>query len=536
MSLVRSVRAIAPRQRESPVAVAATLWGLTAAMLLALFFDTARSLVGVWSNSVIYGYGFLILPICAYLVHQRWPRAAGQPVRPWPLVGGLLLLAAGGIWLVGALTSTGLLQHLGLVGMLQSSVVLIMGGRMAAALIFPLGYLVLAVPFGDSFIPHLQDVTAVYTTVLLRATGIPVYLENWQMITPDGVFLVAEVCAGLQYVLACLAVGALIAGLLFQSWWKRALVMLSAAAVSVAANVVRAYGIVMLAHIAGIEAADGVAHVFYGFIFLSVVMAGLIALAFALRERESSDPSPPEDSPAQGTESGRGAGRLLPRAGVALAVALAVGLGLRASEAALTRPPMAAENLALVPPKVGPEWTPLSSPPDWTAKFQGRPVSGSWTYADGNDRVTLAVAYYPQEAQGSEVASSRPFFAVDGEANILNRQTAEVRPAPNLPPPATLRLSDSGGGAARLVWYWYWVGGRLTHAPAEAKLYRLLAKLTGGREGAALIVLSTPETENAAETLARFAGAASLAELVERSLRSAAFGGGTVSGAAPSDK
>jgi len=535
MSVVRSVRAIAPGQREAPLGVAATLWGLTVAVLLALFFDTARSLVSVWSSSVIYGHGFLILPICAYLVHQRWPRAAVQPVRPWPLVGGLLLLAAGGVWLVGALTSTGLLQHLGLVGMLQSSVVLVLGGRIAAALVFPLGYLILAVPFGDSFIPYLQDVTAVYTTALLRVTGIPVYLENWQMITPDGVFLVAEVCAGLQYVLACLAVGVLIAGLLFQSWWKRALVMLSAAAVSVTANVVRAYGIVMLAHVAGIEAADGVAHVFYGFIFLSLVMAGLIALAFALRERESGAPSWRKDSPPQGTESARRAGRLLPRAGVAVAVVLAVGLGLRAGEAALTRPPMAAENLALVPPEVGPEWTRLSQPPVWTPKFEGKPVSGSWAYAGGGDQVALALAYYPRETQGSEVARSRPFFVSDHETSILNRQRGTVPTVAQLAPPATLRLSDARGNATRLVWYWYWVDGRLTHAPAEAKLYRLLAKLTGGREGAALIVLSTPENENAAETLARFAGDASLTGLVERSVRSAAVGG-TASRNAPRDE
>ena len=44
----------------------------------------------------------------------------------------------------------------------------------------------------------------------------------------------------------------------------------------------------------------------------------------------------------------------------------------------------------------------------------------------------------------------------------------------------------------RLVWYWYWVDGKILASSYKAKLYDAKAKLLGGRLDSAVVALSIP--------------------------------------------
>src|SRR5690606_14898822 len=70
------------------------------------------------------------------------------------------------------------------------------------------------------------------------------------------------------------------------SWPRRLLFVSLSAVVPIAANGVRAYGIIMLAHLSDYRIAADVDHVVYGFVFLSVVSLSLLGLAVMLRERD----------------------------------------------------------------------------------------------------------------------------------------------------------------------------------------------------------------------------------------------------------
>ena len=87
-------------------AAAAQRGWITAAVLLAVgavlfaiaFRTEAISAVGVWDASTAYNHCYLILPISAYLVWERWRPLMARTPRPeiWP-VAAMLPLAA--IWL-----------------------------------------------------------------------------------------------------------------------------------------------------------------------------------------------------------------------------------------------------------------------------------------------------------------------------------------------------------------------------------------------------------------------------------------------------
>src|SRR3546814_6387713 len=71
------------------------------------------------------------------------------------------------------------------------------------------------------------------------------------------------------------------AHLCFKSWTRRIVFVAAALATTILANALRAYGTMVAAEIWGIEAAGGIDHIFYGWIFFGLVI--LIVMLVALR-------------------------------------------------------------------------------------------------------------------------------------------------------------------------------------------------------------------------------------------------------------
>ncbi|MFX9969656.1 archaeosortase/exosortase family protein, partial [Acinetobacter baumannii] len=74
----------------------------------------------------------------------------------------------------------------------QGAALTLLGPRVAAALLFPLGYMLFLVPFGDEMIPLLQTVTARLTMVFLAISQVPATIDGVFITTPGGYFEVAE--------------------------------------------------------------------------------------------------------------------------------------------------------------------------------------------------------------------------------------------------------------------------------------------------------------------------------------------------------
>ncbi|MGL1269245.1 archaeosortase/exosortase family protein, partial [Vibrio parahaemolyticus] len=77
-----------------------------------------------------------------------------------------------------------------------------LGPEVVAGLLFPLGYMLFLVPFGDEMIPFLQTITARLTMVLLALAHIPATLDGVFITTPAGYFEVAEACSGVKFLIA----------------------------------------------------------------------------------------------------------------------------------------------------------------------------------------------------------------------------------------------------------------------------------------------------------------------------------------------
>ncbi len=496
VSATRPLQACPPALRE-----AGATWLVLLVLLLGVFHDTAWSMVRIWLASATYGHGMLIVPISVYLVWRRRHRLATE--KPSPSLWGLaFMLGAGTVWLVGHLAMVNLLQHFGLVGLIQGSVLAVFGVSIARVVLFPLAYLLLAVPFGDFAVPPLQDLTAVYTVELLRLTGVPVFLEHWQLVIPGGAFLVAEACAGVRYLLACIALGLLVCDLLLRTWWKRLLYLALAVAVPIVANVVRAYGIVMLAHLSGFEIAVGVDHLVYGGVFLSFVTLILIALAVWMADRRPGDANA---VPAAGaTPAGPGGGR---RANLAMMLAVAGAVVVLRGYGAWASTPATAATMHLELPDrmAGWEQRPRAEGA-WRGDYPGADLQQAWTFRNGVRQVSLYIAYYTHERPGAELIASRNSLLGHPDAQVAHRGMGPADLAEGLPPPAEIRTSAPGEIGVRVVWSWNQVGDTMTTQGHMAKLLALKAKLLGSPAPAAVLAVSSHGSDDgeAAKSLRAF--------------------------------
>lgn len=264
---------------------------MLAAAVAALMAVTAPSwgeMAHQWWNIDTYAHLLLVPFIIGWLVMLK----AGELVRiaPRPFLPGLALVAAAlMLWSAGRIYDINLVAHAGAVGAVLAAVVAVLGLRVSLLIALPLVMGAIMVPFGDEIIPPLQLITADITIALTRLSGVPAEIDGIYIDTPAGLFIVAEACSGVKFLIAMVTLGVLVAFTRFASWRRRAVFMAACIIMPILANGVRAWATVYVAQFIGAEAATGFDHIVYGWVFFAVIVAALLAGAWRWFEREPVD-------------------------------------------------------------------------------------------------------------------------------------------------------------------------------------------------------------------------------------------------------
>ena len=477
-----------------------TLFLVCTGLLFWIFRSEVTALIDVWKSSATFGHGFFILPIVLFLFYRLHERLFALAPKSAP--SALILMVGITLsWMIGDLTNIMIAKQFAFVALWQSLFLLVFGWRIFRVALFPLAYLYFAVPFGVSIIPTLQDITAQIVVHLLRLTGIPVFNDGYHIEIPSGSFLVAEACSGVRYLMVCIALGLLTANLFFHSWRRRLLFVFLAALVPIIANGVRAYGIVMIAHLSHYTIAVDVDHVIYGFIFLGLVLLSLLGLGALLREKSHSLLSDISVEHADRTVPTEGAGetsylRQLIGAGIAM-------LMIFSAEIVATSAKIMPSTLAvrLIGPSVELPWTSERGAPLWIPAFQGMDAELQQTYWRGDQRLDLHVAYLAFQREGAEVISDLNTIAgPESEWKVLRSARATVQVGSRTLPINALVIRRQS--QTLLVWSWYRIGGEDTSSRLMGKFLEVKALATGQGRSAAMIAISTELAEDSEQASA----------------------------------
>ncbi|MDO8770444.1 MAG: exosortase A [Burkholderiaceae bacterium] len=469
---------------------------LLVAWTLFLYRDTGIAMVTIWARSETFTHAFLVPPMVLWLIWRQRHAIAMQ--TPQPAIGAFVLIAcAAFVWLLGDLAAVNAVTQLAFVALLVMAVPAVLGWPVARLIIFPLGFLFFAVPIGEFLMPQLMEWTANFTILALRLSGIPVYREGLQFVIPSGNWSVVEACSGVRYLIASLTVGTLFAYLNYQSSKRRILFVLVSIVVSVVANWMRAYLIVMLGHFSGNKLAAGVDHLIYGWLFFGVVIMLMFIIGARWAEPEKVAGGSGSGFPVQNhtmTAAKLWTSTVCFAALVALPhIALwATDRGEAADPVTFTVPKALATSWLAVSPGVA----------DFKPAFQNPSAEMNNSYASQGRTVGLYLGYYrhqdysrklvssnnvlvtSKDRQWAQVASSsRPFTMGDKPISV---RTAELRGA---------ALAAQGNPSRLVVWQVYWINGNLTSSDYLAKATSTFYRLMGRGDDSAVIIVYTPKVQ-----------------------------------------
>lgn len=346
---------------------------------------------------------------------------------------------------------------------------------------------------------------------LIRQFGIPVFLDG--NIIDLGVYKlhVAEACSGLRYLFPALSFSYIFAVLYRGPMWHKAVLLLSAAPITIAMNSFRIGAIGVIVDNYGIAHAEGFLHYFEGWVIFTLCVLTLFGLA-RLMQRIGGDRRPLHEALDLDT-SGLGAQVMRVLRTPMSAALVAVALATAATGAAWHFSPARAsvevprDPLALFPHQLD-GWTagPMQRlEPQIEAVLQADDYfSASFVNSQMDQPVDFFVAYYSDQASGAGIHS--PEVCIPAGGWEMSRITHRMVPV-TLADGATLALPVNRaviqkGVHRQLVYYWFEQRGRHLTSDYMVKAATVLDAVTRGRTDGALVRVVTPLGPREAEELA----------------------------------
>jgi len=254
------------------------LW-LAVALLPALFLWTywpiLPGLVAQWWNDPDYSHGFLIPFISLGFVWFRRNQIASIEMQPG-YSGLMIMTTALMMYVAGSVGADMFLQRISLILMLSGILVFVAGWSMFKALLFPIGYLLLAVPLPqiifNSIAFPLQLLAAGIATDTMQLLSVPVLREGNIMHLASVSLDVEEACSGIRSLFSLLALGVLYAQLTTKKLTPRLVMALAVIPIAIAANVFRVTTTGLLAHYLSVETAMGFFHQLGGIAVFAVAL------------------------------------------------------------------------------------------------------------------------------------------------------------------------------------------------------------------------------------------------------------------------
>ncbi|MDH3715598.1 MAG: exosortase/archaeosortase family protein, partial [Gammaproteobacteria bacterium] len=216
-------------------------------IVVAVFYSAFASAVAIWNQSTAHQFSYLVIPVSLFFVWLRRHRLVHMvPAPDMRMVW--LALPCGLVWLTSHVAQIDIGVQFAAVGMLQIPLLTLLGRNIYRVLLFPCMFLWLLVPFGDSLIRPLMELTSLMTVAGLTLLGLGAYAEGTVLIAEGVRYLIVEECAALDFIIGNLVISLVYANLMYTGATKRWLYSLAAVPVAILANAFRTTSIVLVTH------------------------------------------------------------------------------------------------------------------------------------------------------------------------------------------------------------------------------------------------------------------------------------------------
>jgi len=491
---------------------------LTFILAIYVFWTGIVSLGVAWTKAE-YSHGPIIPLLSLYLfLRQLRERGVDQgPVNDrW--VGVLVVIAGIGIATVGDLARIPDIVTYAMLVWLYGMLLIGFGFKNGWVYWPPVLHLIYMLPL-PNFIYwqvsiQLQFMSSELGVWFIRMMNIPVFLDGNVIDLGEYKLHVAEACSGLRYLFPVMSFSYVFAVLYRGPVWIKAILLISAAPITVVMNSFRIGVIGVLVDSYGIEQAEGFLHYFEGWVVFILCILLLFGLA-RLMQLLVGDRRPIAEAldlsyhgiwpQVSKVFTMRRSAALIAATGLMVATAAVWVAAPEREQATVQR-----DSLVLFPPKIG----------SWRAGVQQQltpeieAVLGADDYLSVGFRsdefgapVSLFIAYYDKQTEGAGIHSPEVCIPAGGweMSKIQRREIPLTNAAARAETPVVPvnRAVIQKGLNKQVVYYWFEARGRMVTNDYIAKGLTLLDGVTKGRTDGALVRLLTPvrpdETEADAE-------------------------------------
>ncbi|WP_339110017.1 VPLPA-CTERM-specific exosortase XrtD [Thioclava sp. GXIMD4216] len=492
----------ASSSRISPLGL---IWfGLATIAAVVYFHEGFDALLTAWATPE-YSHGPLIPLLSAFMFFQELksePIYRG-PVNRWP--GLAVLLFAVALGALGKFSQIDDVVAYAIILWVGSMLLISFGWTQGKHFWVPVLHLIYMLPLPGvlyyKLSTFLQSISSELGVALLGLLQVPVFLEG--NIIDLGVLKlhVAEACSGLRYLFPIMSFSYVFAVLYRGPMWHKAVLLISAAPITVVMNSVRIAIAGWLVQYLGESHLEGFSHFFEGWVIFMSSVVILFGLAWTMLKLQRSKMSLPEALDLDFTglwPQAKRLGLIEPSKGL-IAATLILGISAIGWE---IRP---------APAPIQIDRDPFALFPRHLQDWQSRPMArldtaveqslgandyygASFTRPGSTTPVEFFSAYYNDQTKGGTHSPEICLPSSGWEIAKLDR--VNIAPEVGLKQPFRInRAIIQKGEAQMMVYYWFESHGRHIAWDMEAKLILLWDGFTIRRTDGALVRLTTPINE-----------------------------------------
>ena len=282
-------------------------YAVAIAVFALAYAGAIQHLVGRWSAEADYSHGFFVPVFAAFLLWHRRGMLDPSAARGGQWAGLVLLILSGALRLASTALQYRLIDPASMIPCLAGLVLLLLGWsglRWSWPAILFLVFMIPLPGFIAGQLGHpLQRVGTIASTYVLQTLGIPATASGNVIWLSEGKIGVVEACNGIRMLTTFFAITVGAFFVLDRPLWERAIVVLSAPAIAVLANVTRISATGVAYELFGQEVGDMIFHDLAGWLMMPLAILLLMALLAILSRLLPETPEGPVvDRPARTPE------------------------------------------------------------------------------------------------------------------------------------------------------------------------------------------------------------------------------------------
>jgi exosortase len=264
------------------------MWLILGSLLLILYADVIQKWASDIWNDPNYSHGMLIPFVSLYLIRQRFARLR-EAKSVFCYKGLLFILPALILFVLAAVAGEQFSQRVSFVILLYGLVLFLEGKEIAKLLLFPISLFLFAIPLPyiiyNAIAFPLKLVATKIAAAAISLFGMPVFRDGNVIHLPHNTLEVVDACSGIRSLMTLITLAFLLASFQLRSFWKRALLVLLALPIAVAANAGRVAltGLLTKSNPAW---GSGTLHEITGWGVFVVSFGVLIAISFLLEKQQ----------------------------------------------------------------------------------------------------------------------------------------------------------------------------------------------------------------------------------------------------------